>query len=60
MRIRMPGWCRNALLRINGKLILRPTIVNQYIVINRTMVEQRCGCLHDGDASDADGSPSGA
>ena len=31
----MPGWCRNALLRLNGKIIAKPTIANRYIVINR-------------------------
>lgn len=36
MHIRMPGWCRNALLRVNGKAIVHPTVTNQYIVINRT------------------------
>ena len=36
LRIRFPGWCRNALLRLNGKIILKPEIVNRYIVLNRT------------------------
>ena len=35
LRIRMPGWCRNALLRLNNKVVAKPTIVNRYIVINR-------------------------
>jgi len=35
MHVRVPGWCRNALLRLNGKLITRPTIVNRYIVLDR-------------------------
>lgn len=35
LRLRMPGWCRNALLRLNGKVIAKPTITNRYIVINR-------------------------
>ena len=35
LHVRMPGWCRNGLLRLNGKVITKPAISNGYIVLNR-------------------------
>jgi DUF1680 family protein len=35
MHVRLPGWCRDARVELNGQTITDPKIVDGYIVINR-------------------------